>query len=391
MVKNLFTPPDFSREDLAQAPNVRTEAVSKEGVAPSGFYLTSHMPTYYKVDGEWYIPPRSSLCCNAVLRDGKIEIVELRDLKVGDQVVMARSTDGSEGVLTYGEGFAKSVMSERGISAESSNTQSYHELYELLKHEKENNGYIVWVLGPAVVFDHDTRESLSKLAEAGFVHSLLGGNAMATHDLEGGYLNTALGQDIYTQVSVPNGHYNHLDLLNAVRRAGSIDEFIAAGNVKDGFIKTLKQLDTTITLAGSIRDDGPLPEVTADVNVSLTNAKKETDKATLIICIATMLHSVSTAELASSYRLDKAGNVVPVFLYTVDVTENAVHKVSAARDHIAVRAQITNVQDFVVNIEREMVEDSARASASVALAEPAYLEIKKVEQADSEAQAELDK
>ena len=84
---------------------------------------------------------------------------------------------------------------------------------------------------------------------------------MATHDLEAGYLDTALGQNIYTQESMPMGHYNHLDLLNEVRRSGSIRDFIKEGNVKDGFIKTLDKLDIPYVLVGSIRDDGPLPEV----------------------------------------------------------------------------------------------------------------------------------
>ncbi len=389
MKRYAFTPPDFSRAVYQVAPNVRTETVQKDGIAPSGFYLTSHMPTYYKVDGEWVLPARSSLNCVAVLKDGVIKISELRDLKKGDEVVMGKARDASLGVLEYGEGFAKGVINPPGISVETSNTPVYEELFELMKWEKENDGYIVWVLGPAVVFDHDTRLGLSRLAECGYVHSLLGGNAMATHDLEGGYLNTALGQDIYTQVSVPMGHYNHLDLLNEVRRAGSIDEFIAAGNVKDGFVKTLKMLDVPIVLAGSVRDDGPLPEVTSNCYESLTSAKAETDKATLIICMATMLHSISTAELASSYRLDAEGKLVPVFLYTVDVTENAVNKVAAARDGLAVRTLVTNVQDFVVNAERALVPESARARASEPVAERQYLEIRQEKMREADLSADL--
>lgn len=180
---------------------------------------------------------------------------------------------------------------------------------------------------------------------------------MATHDLEGGYLNTALGQDIYTQESDPLGHYNHLDTLNAIRKVGSIDEFINEGNVRDGFVKTLNRLGVPITLAGSIRDDGPLPEVTGNVYDSLDNVRVATDKSNLIICLATTLHSASTAETATSYRVDENGNIVPVFIFTVDVTENAVRKVSAAREGIAVRTLVTNVQDFVVNLEKELVPE----------------------------------
>lgn len=383
ILEKKFTPPDFTSDLLKNAPNVTLEEVTKEGVAPKGFYLTTHMPTYYKIDDEWQLPERTSLNCVAVVKDGKVVITELRDLQVGDQVVMTKTQDGTTGILRFAEGFSKDVQTQLQLSVETSNTASYEELFELMQHEKENGGYIVWVLGPAVVFDHDTRIGLSRLAEAGFVQSLLGGNAMATHDLEGGYLNTALGQDIYTQISVPMGHYNHLDTLNAIRRVGSIQEFIDQGNVKDGFIKTLKSLDVPVTLAGSIRDDGPLPEVTANVNVSLTNAKAETDKATLIVCLATMLHSVSTAEMASSYRIDENGDVVPVFIFSVDVTENAVNKVAAARDHIAVRTLVTNVQDFVVNAEKALIPEVLQESDQQEVEEPQFAEVKDSKEAEA--------
>lgn len=353
----LFTPPDFSDEKYASSKDVTTAEVIKDGVSPQGFYLTSHAPTYYKVDGKWQIPERSSQDCLAVLEDGKIYVREFRNLKKGDKVVVADTNDGSQGVLKYAEGFSDEVLARGGDFVEASNTSNYRLLYELMKKERDAKGMITWVLGPAVVFDFDTRNGLSRLAENGYVQALLGGNAMATHDLEGGYLNTALGQDIYTQISDPLGHYNHLDTLNAIRNVGSIDEFINQGNVRDGFVKTLNRLGVPITLAGSIRDDGPLPEVTGNVYESLDNVRKQTDKSNLIICLATTLHSASTAETASSYRIDENGNVVPVFIFTVDVTENAVRKVSAAREGIAVRTLVTNVQDFVVNLEKELVPE----------------------------------
>ncbi len=350
-----FTPPNFNSEQFKNSPDVKYAKVLKDGVAPAGFYLTSHLPTYYRYNGSWILPQRSSLNCAAVVKNGSIVIKELRDLTEGEEVVIAEVSDGSEGVFKSANSFDSGVIQTSGKAVETSFTGDYNFLYELMKHEKENDGYIVWVMGPSVVFDHDTRVALSELAHAGYVNSLLGGNALATHDLEGGYLNTALGQNIYTQESVPMGHYNHLDLLNEVRRAGSIKNFITEGHVKNGFIKTLTELNIPFVLAGSIRDDGPLPEVYQKVTEALTAMKKETDKATLIICLATMLHSVSTANLASSYRVAKDGSVLPVYMYTVDVTENVTNKISAARENIAVHSIVTNVQDFVVNVQEALV------------------------------------
>lgn len=357
----IFNPPDFTAAPFAGAKEVQTAACTKEGVAPLNFYLTSHMPTFYKVGNEWQLPEHNSLNCVAVLKDGQIKIVELRDLKVGDQVVTVTCADLVEqGIFVGRECFGKSVYLNNGNAVESSSTDNYEFLYDLMQHEKENGGYIVWVLGPSVVFDYDTRIALTELAEAGYVNALLAGNAMATHDLEGGYLSTALGQNIYTQESVPMGHYNHLDLLNAVRTVGSTKEFIDMGNVKDGFIKTLVRLNIPYVLAGSVRDDGPLPEVHHKVTDSLKYMKEQTDKATLIIGLATMLHSVSTANLASTYRVTADGTVKPVFMYVVDVTENVANKVSAAREHFATRSMITNVQDFVVNVNRALVRPSQK-------------------------------
>ncbi|WXR61055.1 hypothetical protein WG909_12245 [Peptostreptococcaceae bacterium AGR-M142] len=350
-----FTPPDFNLEKYKNAKEIKTKEVTKEGVSPSGFYLTSHMPTYYYSGGKWILPEHNSQNCVAVYSNSTIIIKELNDLKIGDKVVIGKKTDGSEGILVYKEGFDESIISEPFTSVETSFTKDYEFLAELMRHEKENNGHIVWVLGPSVVFDYDTRIGLSQLAENGYVQSLLAGNAMATHDLEGGFLDTALGQNIYTQESVPMGHYNHLDLLNEVRKSGSTSKFIEEGNIKDGFIKTLNKLDIPYVLAGSIRDDGPLPEVYSNVPDALNAMKEQTDKATLIIGLATMLHSVSTAELASSYRIKEDGSVVPVFMYTIDVTENVVNKVSAARENIAVKNIVTNVQDFVVNVQKALL------------------------------------
>ncbi len=102
--------------------------------------------------------------------------------------------------------------------------------------KKKITANVVWVLGPAVSFDKDARHAVASLVKKGYVQGLLAGNALATHDLEGAYLNTALGQDIYTQESVKNGHYNHLDLLNQVRGYGSIKKFIQGEGIDTGII-----------------------------------------------------------------------------------------------------------------------------------------------------------
>ena len=346
-----FASADFTQDLFVYAPDAKISEVKKDGVAPKGFVITSILPEYFKVKGQWLLPTQTSIECTAVVRDNNtVEVVEFRNLKVGDKVVLGRSKDGSEGIYKHTSGFDNLPNVGSGRSVESSFSRDYEELYELLEYEKENNGHIVWVLGPAVVFDFDTRAALSALAENGYVNALMAGNAMATHDLEGGLFGTALGQNIYTQESVILGHYNHLDLINEARRAGSLLE---EGNIKDGFMKTCIEKNIPIVLAGSIRDDGPLPSVYHDVSCGLDAMKAETDKATVIICLATVLHSVATANLASSYRVVE-GKVRPVYFYSVDIAEYAVNQVLVSREYVGVKTIVTNVQDFVVNIQRNL-------------------------------------
>ena len=377
-----FEYPDFSEKRYADAAEVRVATVEMDGVAPEDFYLTSHMPTFYKLNGKWFLPKHNSLNCVAIKSGEEIEVVELRDLKKGQEVVLGQKTDGSEGILVYREGFPAWVYSEPGKAVETSFSEDYDFLFQLMEYEKEHNGKIVWVLGPSVVFDYDTRVALNRLAENGYINCLLAGNAMCTHDLEGGFLRTALGQNIYTQENVPMGHYNHLDLLNEVRTIGSIKDFIASGNVKDGIIKTLSDMDIPFVLSGSIRDDGPLPEVYKEVTAALTATKEKLNEATLIIGLATMLHNLSAANMASGYRVREDGWVTPVYMYVIDVTENVANKVGAAREHMAFVPMITNVQDFVVNCEKALVKPADKnLTAAMELPEMEYAGLDKKEEA----------
>ncbi|MDO5755713.1 MAG: hypothetical protein Q4P28_05710 [Tissierellia bacterium] len=349
-----FKTPDFSKEKYKNFPDVQTKICEKDGVCPGNFYMTSHRPIYYKINGEFHLPEISSLNCCCVIKDNEAIITELHDVKKGDLVVQGDLEDGSQGIYTYPDG-DPDLYKKHPSRVESSFTEKYRLLYDLMEYEKNNGGKIIWVMGPSVIFDYDSRNILSSLAKEGYIHGLLGGNAVATHDLEGGYLNTALGQNIYTQESVPLGHYHHLDLLNEVRREGSISSFIEKGHVKNGLMKILDEKNIPFALAGSVRDDGPLPEVHGNIYDSIAETKEITKDAGLILCLATILHSVSTANLASSYRKEKDGKVRPVFLYTVDIHENIVHKVADSREGFATYTMVTNVQDFLTNIHHELI------------------------------------
>ena len=204
--------------------------------------------------------------------------------------MVGRTENGEEGIYIHPTGFDRpSAAVEEKFSFRSRGTRetpfsrSYDELYSILRHDREQ-GHIVWVLGPAVAFDKDSRSAMQGLVENGYCHALLAGNALATHDLEAALFRTGLGQDIYTQVLVPHGHYNHLEIINKIRSHGSIPQTIAALGLADGIICACEKKGVPYVLAGSIRDDGPLPEVITDVCQAQDAMRVHARQATTVIC-----------------------------------------------------------------------------------------------------------
>ena len=201
-------------------------------------------------------------------------------------------------------------------------------------------------MGPAFSFDKDARNAMQALIENGYADGLMAGNALATHDLEGALLHTALGQDIYTQISQPNGHYNHLDVLNKVRRCGSIPKFIEEYGIDNGIIYSCVKNNVPYVLTGSIRDDGPMPEVIGDAYAGQNAMRNVVKNATCVICLATMLHTIATGNMTPSFRVLLDGTVRPVYLYTVDADEFVVNKL-LDRGSLSATTIVTNVQDFI--------------------------------------------
>ncbi len=350
--------PDFAASVFAAAPDARFAVAPMDGVAPEGFHSTSMYPEYFKIAGQWRLAEDSRMDSSVVLREtGEIAVVENRNLRQGDKVILGRSEDGSEGIFVHTDGFVQpetgcneKFVFRQGRSRETSYARDYDNLFELLRHEKEH-GHIVWVMGPAFAFDYDARRAMQALVEGGYVHGVMAGNALATHDLEGALLHTALGQDIYTQRSCPNGHYHHLDVLNKVRAAGSIEKFVETYDIKDGIMYACVKNRVPFVLTGSIRDDGPLPEVIGNAYDGQNAMRDMVKKSTTVICLATMLHTIATGNLTPSFRVMPDGVVRPVYLYTVDIDEFVVNKL-LDRGSLSATTMVTNVQDFITIVAR---------------------------------------
>jgi hypothetical protein len=219
----------------------------------------------------------------------------------------------------------------------------------------------LWVLGPAVSFDQDARTAFVNIIIAGYVHGLLAGNALAVHDIEGALSGTALGQELYSKRHVPGGHYKHLDAINTIRKLGSIQTGLDAGIVTSGIMKAIIDQRIPYVLAGSIRDDGPLPEVTEDVTLAQDRMRDLTRHATTVIAMATQLHAIATGNLLACYQVVNHDQVRPVYFYVVDMSEFAANKL-ADRGSLTVRSILTNVQDFIVTLERGLLRTQPKTS-----------------------------
>ena len=353
----IYQKPDFTAASFQNAPDVKYEKAEKDGVVPEYFHSTSIYPEYFKVNGVWTLAEESRMDSCVVLRDdGHLDIVEQRNVKAGDRVILGRSERCEEGIFLHVDGFKQEEEENNdqfafrmNRSRETAFTKNYQELFELFEYEKDH-GKIVFVMGPACSFDQDARLAMQSLAERGYVHGLLAGNALATHDLEAGLLRTTLGQGIYSQKSMPNGHYNHLDVLNKVRRCGSIPAFIEEYNIRDGIIYGLVKNHIPFVLTGSIRDDGPLPEVIADAYQGQAAMRNMLRDATTVVCLATQLHSIASGNMIPSFRV-RDGVVRPVYFYAVDISEFVTNKLHD-RGSLGAVTMVINVQDFVTKLSR---------------------------------------
>jgi len=356
MALNLsYTAPDFTLPKYRQAPAANLEPAPADGIAPKMYHATSNFPEYVKLaSGDWRLAPEGRMDAVLVVKGDTIEVTEARRLKKGDMVVIGRTENGEQGILVHNNCFVEETKSEDKFTFRSRGTRetpfsySYDNLYEILKHDREH-GHIVWVLGPAVAFDKDSRDAMQGLIENGFCHALMAGNALATHDMEAAYFGTGLGQNIYTQSLQPLGHYNHLDILNEVRKAGSIKKALEEMQIEDGIMYACEKHNIPYILAGSIRDDGPLPEIIGNVYEAQDRMRAHARKATTVITMATQLHAIAFGNMTPSYKVQEDGTIRPVYFYIVDMSEFSADKL-ANRGSAQAQAILTNVQDFIVNL-----------------------------------------
>jgi lysine-ketoglutarate reductase/saccharopine dehydrogenase-like protein (TIGR00300 family) len=343
-----YRAPDFTEPRFTRAPDARFEPAPADGVLPDGFFSTTNLPTYVRVDGEWRLPRDPRMDAGIVKRaNGTLEVVEGRYLRGGDLVACGFAEDGSEGIFVNTHGFvAESSDDFAFMRSEVSREKpvDYPEMARLMVAERDRGGRIIWVLGPAVLHSRG-RDLVTWFVDNGFVHALLGGNAIAVHDIEQALLGTTLGMDRSGR-PVPGGHGFHMRAINRIARAGSIAAAVDMGILEQGIMYACVKNGVPFVLAGSVRDDGPMPDTIRDIVRAQELMREHARRATMAIMIATALHSIGFGNMLPSYVVDDDGSLRPLATIAVDSSEFVVSKLKDRGTHQAFGV-ITNAQDFL--------------------------------------------
>ncbi len=297
-------------------PEVLLRPADMDGAVPEDFYSTTNHRTSVFLSGAWVIADDQRMDAVLVVTGGRVACHKLRDVKKGDQVVC-----GMQGIRVAPDvqqrdkpsfGFmSNEVSSERRVET------AVARVAAMMRQAKAGGGRIAFVAGPVVVHTGGA-EYFCELIRRGYVDVLLSGNALAVHDIEVALSGTSLGIDLSSGHPVEHGHRNHMRAINTVRRAGGIGAAVASGVLTSGIMHACHSHDVPYILAGSIRDDGPLPETMMDLTAAQDAYAKALANIEVVVMLSSMLHSIGV------------GNMVPswVKVICVDINPAVVTKLS---------------------------------------------------------------
>lgn len=340
--------PDFNLPPFVGAPEARFAPAPRSGVLPDEFYVTSNLPTWVYRNRCWEMPTRPRMDGAVVLRDNHLVVIEPRLVNAGELVLLGSEEDGSEGIVTISSGFLgteSGAQEFRFMSTAVSRERpvNYHALAQALEAERQRGGFLIWVVGPALVHSR-ARQDFEWFIRGGYVQAVLAGNAVAVHDIEAVLFGTTLGMSD-SGSPAPQGHSLHVRAINRIRQAGSIEAAVGDGIIKHGIMHTLVTTGTPYLLAGSIRDDGPLPGVITDAVQAQDAMREYCVRATGAVFLATALHAIAVGNLLPAYHTHR-GTPEPMFTICVDQTEFVVNKLRDRGTHQA-HGVVTNAQDFM--------------------------------------------
>ena len=299
------------------------ETVTQVGVSPDDFYVTTIYPTEVRVQGEWVRVRGQRMDAAIVVGETSNGLDAycslLRDLQLGDRVVV-----GVDGIRTIRKTESREQRNTQefsfmgaGVSSERRVELVVEQIAWELRQIRDQGGKVIVSAGPVVIHTGGG-EHLAHLVREGYVQALLGGNAIAVHDIEQSMMGTSLGVDMKRGVSVRGGHRHHLKVINTIRRYGSIAKAVEQGVITSGILYECVQHNVPFSLAGSIRDDGPLPDTQMDLIKAQEDYARLIQDADLILMLSSMLHSIGV------------GNMTPagVKMVCVDINPAVVTKLS---------------------------------------------------------------
>lgn len=287
----------------SQVASVLLRPAEADRVVPDDFYSTTNHRTFVRYENQWLEVSKQRMDAVIVINnngnESNAECRKLRDVKQGEMIVC-----GAHGVRIQPEfkerdrlGFA---FMSNDISSERRSETAVRKIAELMRQVKTENGKIVFVTGPVVVHTGGTR-AFCDIIRKGYVDALLAGNALAVHDVEHVLYGTSLGVDLEHGVPIEEGHKNHMRAINAINRHGSIAGAVEAGLLKFGVMYECVKRGVPFVLAGSIRDDGPLPDTEMDLIKAQEKYAEQLVGAKMVICLSSMLHSIGVGNMTPSW------------------------------------------------------------------------------------------
>jgi lysine-ketoglutarate reductase/saccharopine dehydrogenase-like protein (TIGR00300 family) len=323
------------------AGDAELKIVEKDCCAPDDFYSTTNQRTFVRHESKWVLAESQRMDAVIVVRDGRAVCRRLRDLRAGDPVVV-----GMRGIRVIPEAKERDRLSfafmSNEISSERQVETAVRQTARLMEQVREAGQKLVFVAGPVVVHTGGA-QAMIRLIRAGWVSSVLAGNALAVHDIEAALLGTSLGVRQSDGRLEEHGHRNHMRAINAIYQAGSIPEAVAAGRLTKGVMYECVKADVPFVLAGSLRDDGPLPDTITDMNQAQDAYAAHLRGAGIVLCLSSMLHSIAVGNMLPSW----------VKIVCVDINPAVATKVSDRGTGQAIGV-VTDVGLFLDLLAREL-------------------------------------
>ncbi len=294
IVDNLLTHGCASRQEHP----VRLAPSEADGTVPDDFYSTTNHPTEILHQGGWIQVADQRMDACLVVEDGRARCVKLRDMKKGQRVVV-----GHEGIRVHPPTKRVDRMDFAFMDNEVSSERAVERIVSGLAQEmraiKGRGGRIILVCGPVVVHTGGAAP-LSRILAGGFIDAILSGNALGVHDAEQALYGTSLGVDLVSGRPVQEGHKNHMRAINAICKAGSLAAAVQKGVLTSGIIHAAVTAGVPLCLAGSIRDDGPLPDTLTDMIDAQAEYARLIQGAEMCLMLSSMLHAIGTGNMLPS-------------------------------------------------------------------------------------------